>query len=474
MLLEILALLLLVVVAFVLVCRFVLLARTPAPLIDGKKPIVIGFFHPYCNSGGGGERVLWCALRALGELHKKTPLSIVVYTGDTDQKPEAILARAMDRFGVELSSDLPVRFEYLKQRDLLEASMYPRFTMIGQSIGSMVLTWEALRKCSPDIWMDTTGFAFSFPLAKYLAGCKIGAYVHYPTISMDMLGVVAEKRPTYNNDSAVSNSALKSTIKLYYYHLFAYLYTWVGRCCDVVMVNSHWTQNHILQLWQQPDKTSVVFPPCDTLTLQQQPLSGRKRVALSVGQFRPEKDHSLQLRAFKLLVTGQADDGEGGTVSTKEVKDVRLALVGSCRGEGDEGRVAALREEAKALGISDRVDFQLNVSWEKLQQVHPLLAAARCCSLLLTTAQYCYMHSPLRSTNHSAIPPSPSPWARPPVVCTLCGTSTSAWVWWRCRQLAWSPLLTTPAGERSARSTLTHAFLPCRTCCSFVLPSSPY
>ena len=29
------------------------------------KPLKIGFFHPYCNAGGGGERVLWTAIRAL-------------------------------------------------------------------------------------------------------------------------------------------------------------------------------------------------------------------------------------------------------------------------------------------------------------------------------------------------------------------------------------------------------------------------
>lgn len=25
----------------------------------------VAFFHPYCNAGGGGERVLWCAIRSL-------------------------------------------------------------------------------------------------------------------------------------------------------------------------------------------------------------------------------------------------------------------------------------------------------------------------------------------------------------------------------------------------------------------------
>jgi len=32
---------------------------------DGQKPLLIGFFHPYCNAGGGGERVLWIAVQAL-------------------------------------------------------------------------------------------------------------------------------------------------------------------------------------------------------------------------------------------------------------------------------------------------------------------------------------------------------------------------------------------------------------------------
>lgn len=25
----------------------------------------VGLFHPYCNAGGGGERVLWCVVRSI-------------------------------------------------------------------------------------------------------------------------------------------------------------------------------------------------------------------------------------------------------------------------------------------------------------------------------------------------------------------------------------------------------------------------
>lgn len=30
-----------------------------------NNAVSVGFFHPYCSAGGGGERVLWCAVRAI-------------------------------------------------------------------------------------------------------------------------------------------------------------------------------------------------------------------------------------------------------------------------------------------------------------------------------------------------------------------------------------------------------------------------
>lgn len=52
---------------------------------------VVGFFHPFCNAGGGGERVLWAAIRATQEKWPK--VKIVVYTGDHDVTKEKILER---------------------------------------------------------------------------------------------------------------------------------------------------------------------------------------------------------------------------------------------------------------------------------------------------------------------------------------------------------------------------------------------
>lgn len=36
---------------------------------DGK--LKVAFFHPYCNAGGGGEKVLWVAIQALQKKYVK-------------------------------------------------------------------------------------------------------------------------------------------------------------------------------------------------------------------------------------------------------------------------------------------------------------------------------------------------------------------------------------------------------------------
>lgn len=41
---------------------------------------------------------------------------------------------------------------YLKTRGWVEASKYPRFTMLGQSLGSMVLGWDAMSQLIPDLF----------------------------------------------------------------------------------------------------------------------------------------------------------------------------------------------------------------------------------------------------------------------------------------------------------------------------------
>ncbi|XP_075055163.1 GDP-Man:Man(3)GlcNAc(2)-PP-Dol alpha-1,2-mannosyltransferase [Mixophyes fleayi] len=349
------------VLAFLFCCLRLWIAQKKKSSVklckDGKAQKVVAFFHPYCNAGGGGERVLWCALRALQKRYKDAVY--VVYTGDKDVSGEQILNGAVGRFNIKLS--YPVKFVFLEKRDLVEDRLYPHFTLLGQSLGSIVLGWEALVKCVPDVYIDSMGYAFTLPLFKYLGGCRVGCYVHYPTISTDMLSVVRDHHSRFNNSAFISNNPVLSRLKLIYYYLFALIYGWVGSCSDLVMVNSTWTFNHIMDLWKCSNCISIVYPPCDVQTFldiglnQEQERKGQSVV--SVGQFRPEKDHGLQIRAFSTLLSKKTPE---------ERVNLKLLLIGGCRNRQDELRVSELKKLSAELGVS--VEFKVNIPFEELKK----------------------------------------------------------------------------------------------------------
>ena len=94
--------------------------RLRRPSSDGPQ---IAFFHPYCNDGGGGERVLWVGIAAL--LAQKPGLKVAIYTGD-DVTPEQILQNVENRFGLRLPSE-SIDFVYLR-------CVFPPFFLTFRSI----------------------------------------------------------------------------------------------------------------------------------------------------------------------------------------------------------------------------------------------------------------------------------------------------------------------------------------------------
>ncbi|XP_062866651.1 GDP-Man:Man(3)GlcNAc(2)-PP-Dol alpha-1,2-mannosyltransferase [Trichomycterus rosablanca] len=322
----------------------------------------VAFFHPYCNAGGGGERVLWCAIRAVQNRYHH--VDFVVYTGDQGVTGEQIIDGAWRRFNIRMPR--PLKFVFLKHRFLVEANLYPHFTLLGQSLGSLFLGWEALTAFTPDLFIDSMGYAFTLPIFRYLGGCRVVSYVHYPTISTDMLSVVRDRNPRFNNADYISNNPILSAIKVIYYCAFALLYGLAGSCSDLIMVNSTWTLGHILALWRAPDRTSVVYPPCDVQAFLSDPLEEEKKgnklhSIVSVAQFRPEKDHQLQIRSFrKLLGRHEAKPGSRDMV--------KLVMIGGCRNQEDEDRVLMLRGLCQELGVADRVQFKLNIPFEELKK----------------------------------------------------------------------------------------------------------
>ncbi|CAB3237604.1 unnamed protein product [Arctia plantaginis] len=328
----------------------------------------VAFFHPYANSGGGGERVLWVAIKAMQTRYPDT--NIFIYTVDTAEA-QTILDRAQNQFNVKVEPG-KINFVRLSLKRAIEAESYPYFTLLLQSLGSMALGMEAFMKLNPDVYIDTTGYAFTYPIFRYLAQCPVGSYTHYPTVTGAMMRRVKHRIVAYNNSGVIARNPIFTWLKLLYYKIFGWMYGVVGRCADVVMVNGTWTEEHINELWEIPLSTHRVYPPCEVTELKQLRSLVKEsdpiRI-LSVAQFRPEKDHPLMLQAMyelrNLLVKNE--------VLWNKIK---LVLVGSCRNSVDEERVQNLKDLAKHLALEDSVQFVVNAPYARLLQLYQTCSLA--------------------------------------------------------------------------------------------------
>lgn len=214
--------------------------------------------------------------------------------------------------------------------------------MLLQSLGSLVLAYEAISTFVPDVFIDTMGYAFTLPFVSSVLEIPTAAYVHYPTISTDMLA----RLPGV------------SVVKNLYWRLFALAYGYVCRQINDLMANSSWTRDHMEQLTGKKaskGQIRVIFPPCDTDALTDLPLTEREKSIIYVAQFRPEKDHMTVLKAFSILLTNNPE---------LRKEKVKLVLIGSVRDDRDKEKVASLVAEARHLHILEYVEFVQDAPWE--------------------------------------------------------------------------------------------------------------
>ncbi|KAL8942652.1 MAG: hypothetical protein Q9211_001298 [Gyalolechia sp. 1 TL-2023] len=340
---------------------------------DDEWDGIIGFFHPFCNAGGGGERVLWAAIKAT---QKRWPKAVcVVYTGDHDADKDGMLERVQNRFNIKLHPPTIV-FLYLTTRHYVLSSSWPHFTLLGQSLGSIILAYDAFSLLVPDIFIDTMGYAFALAFSKFIfSSIPTGAYVHYPTISTDMLGSLEASPALGRGLNAGTGKGARGFAKKQYWHLFAYLYSYVGGSVDLVMTNSSWTASHIRTLWgpvrtkrRKPSPISVVFPPVAVdeiiraIPLDDASEKHRRPEILCIAQFRPEKNHTLLLRSFAKFLQSFSDS-RPKSEREQDKASPQLILIGSVRDAHDATRVYDLRLLAHELQIKSNVTFITDASW---------------------------------------------------------------------------------------------------------------
>mmetsp|Transcript_37509 Transcript_37509/g.37856 ORF Transcript_37509/g.37856 Transcript_37509/m.37856 type:complete len:132 (+) Transcript_37509:447-842(+) len=125
----------------------------------------------------------------------------------------------------------------------------------------MLLAFDAISTIPPDVYFDTTRCAFTYLLPKFLLpNCKMGCYVHYPTILTDMPKMVYSRCPRYDHLSTVSRRPFYTAIKLMYYTWFAVVYGAMGSLSDLMLVNSTRTFGKIALLWSFNGCLGSFFP----------------------------------------------------------------------------------------------------------------------------------------------------------------------------------------------------------------------
>lgn len=319
--------------------------------VDCENKYIIGIFHPYCNAGGGGEKVLW---KLVADLQAQLPLSvkIAIYTGDLDIAPADIINKVNLKFGYNINIS-NITFIYLTKRKYVDGKYWKHFTLIAQALSSIMLGLEAVRKLPPDCFIDTMGYPFVYPVIKHFLGIPVVSYTHYPIIQQDML-----------------NTVQKSFVKKVYWRALMTWYKFVGHSVDISITNSTWTNNHMNEIWSSKTNT-IIYPPCfdasqisvdNKISTLEAYKSFKKFQCVLVAQFRPEKRHRLAISEFSQYL--KSDNTEKGG------NPLKLIFIGSTRTSEDDDYVVSLKKYAfEELNIPhDLLEFQCNLSFADLQK----------------------------------------------------------------------------------------------------------
>lgn len=361
-----------------------------SPEATVPRKIIYGFFHPYASAGTNRERLLWTAVKATLE---QSPNNIcAIYTGQETlppttrkpkeggnspitksgfkevvdiNKPDRILDLVEHQFGIKMSDPDRVVFIYLANRKLVDpAESYsksktgisntwaiPFTTRLMQVFGSFFLVYEAVSILVPDVFIDTSGYPFAYPLVTWLLNVPTASYIHSPLMVTPKnyseyykgipAGVVARNNPIWN-------------VWMYvWWTVFGWVYMFAGSYVSVVMVNGSGTLERMRRQWwfghdtknkKDGDGIAViktVYPPSSLVTFKQSEESpssiDRANDIVYLAQFLPEKRHEYVLSEFarflKTFKESRSCDTEINNFNNHSInkKSPKLVFIGTLR-----------------------------------------------------------------------------------------------------------------------------------------------
>lgn len=331
---------------------------------DFNRKTLYGFFHPFSYALGGGEKVLWEAVISTLENDNNNIAIIYTFTPSSDSSAFSILDGVKKTFGIDFfrqdRQDVRDRIVFIHLPDkyqwLINGNSYKFLSMIGQAIGSILLVFFGFYQVTPDIFIDTIGVPFTYVFVYGLLDIPIISYIHYPSVSKDML------------KAAKNIGGLYGILKYSYWWILLKLYAFNIMWVDISLYNSSWTADNVINAisWigdQTVDDEDILYPPCvsyddiqfDKDSVQSLTNMERERCIVYLAQFRPEKRHSLLIKHYKDYLNEYENRG---------IKDPhKLVFIGSTRSIKDEEYIYKLQELIKEFEIpSELIVFELNAS----------------------------------------------------------------------------------------------------------------
>ncbi|CAD8205553.1 unnamed protein product [Paramecium pentaurelia] len=319
----------------------------------GISKQTVAFLHPHCNAGGGGEKVLMCMIE---KLQKKQKHNIVVYSAE-EVDDQSIIDKANTRFSTQINNQ-DLKFIPILNKKLLEPKK--RFTLLCQIIGQMIYALKCINSFQPDIFLDSTGLPFTFFIVKILLpNVRVIAYVHYPFISTDMISQVEKKEARYNNDDEITKSERKTKFKLWYYKFLFFFYSLCGKMVEFAYVNSTWTYNHMKQTWKSTQLIKL-FPPCQVDAFMKRKQFTNQFIIISFAQFRPEKQHLLQIEIVEALVD---------RLPSEISQSIKLFMIGSCRNADDDLLFQTIQDTINRKNLQDYITMHKNLPFQDIQKL---------------------------------------------------------------------------------------------------------
>lgn len=326
---------------------------------DARRKIIFGFFHPYCNNGGGGEKVLWEAVKAT--LQENDRNLVVVYTVNEDE-PLKILANVAKKFNIDHLDSKRITFIYLRRfGKLIDGGYWRHFTLLGQLFGSFMLALEAIFELSPDVWVDTIGLPGSYYPVHKILKVPILAYVHYPILQSDMFNKLKFKNFSLSTlkQFQPTLSDAKHLFKLVYWSFLYYIYNVLGSKVDIVLANGTWTFNHLKEVWNASN-SSILYPPCVDDDITSLEPTNRSNSFIYIAQFRPEKRHDLILLEFsKFLETAKSEKTPLSSLP-------KIIFLGSCRTPDDTKTLEELKLSVKEQELDNYIEFVVDCPYETI------------------------------------------------------------------------------------------------------------